>query len=922
MTAVPAPGFLGRTNERVVIDHLLANVRDGQSAVLVIRGEAGIGKTALLQYAARQSSGLGVARVTGAEAEMELPYAGIHQLCAPMLPRLDSLPKPQQDGLRVALGLASGQVPERFLVGLAVLGLLSAEAEERPLLCLVDDAQWLDAASGMILGFVARRLLAESVAIVVAVREPSTRQDFDGLPDLPLRGLTIGDARTLLGRAVPGPLDDRVRDRLLAETRGNPLALLDLPRSVSAAGLAGGFELLALKDLPRHLEDHYLERADKLPEPTRRLLLLAAAEPVGDAMLVWRAAHRLGIERSALGPAEDAQLVEIGARVRFRHPLVRSATYRAAAASERRAVHEALAEVTDPDTDPDRRAWHRAHATPAADEAVAGELERSADRAQARGGVAAAAAFLARAAELTPDPAERGRRALAAAQAQFDAGGPDAALELLVTAELAQLDALQRARLERLRAEIAFVYTRGRDAPALLLDAARRLEPLAPAVARETHLEAMAAAMFAGRLGGKPSLREAAEAARAAPIGPQPPRAIDLLLDGLATRFTDGYGPGVPPLRIALDAFRRVEELSARDVRWLWLACRLAQDLWDDELWCVLATSGVRVARETGALSVLPIALTYRAALHIHEGAFGSAAALIEEIDAITVATDMAPVKYGAMMLVAWRGSEAEALGLIEEMMVGVSERGEGMALGIHGWVEALLYNAHGRYAEALAAAQRGCEHDDVGLFAWSLVELIEAGARCGATDASSAALDRLTARTQASGTEWALGIEACSRALLADKGEAEPLYRQAVERLERSRGVIHATRARLLYGEWLRRENRRVDAREELRVAYERFSRIGAKAFAERARGELLATGESVRKRGVDARDDLTPQEKQIAWLAREGLSNPDIGARLFLSPRTVEFHLRKVYAKLEIRSRHELAGVLPSAESDLAQA
>jgi DNA-binding CsgD family transcriptional regulator len=585
-------------------------------------------------------------------------------------------------------------------------------------------------------------------------------------------------------------------------------------------------------------------------------------------------------------------------------------------------VHGALAEVTDPDTDPDRRAWHRAHATLAVDEAVAGELERSADRAQARGGIAAAAAFLARAAELTPDPAERGRRALAAAQAQFDAGGSDAALELLATAELAPPDALQRARLERLRAEIAFVYTRGRDAPALLLDAARRLEPLDVEMARETHLEAVAAAMFAGRLGDTPSIHEAAEAALAAPSPSQPRRAIDLLLDGLATRFTEGYAAGVPPLRTALDAFRRAAELSARDVRWLWLACRLAQDLWDDELWYVLATSGVRVARETGALSVLPIALTYRAALHVHEGAFGRATALIEEIDAITVATDMAPVKYGALMLAAWRGDEAELLDLIEELAVGVRERGEGMALGINGWAAALLYNANGRYAEALAAAQRGREHDDVGLFAWSLVELIVAGVRCGATDASSAALDRLSARTRASGTEWALGIEACSRALLSDRRDAEPLYREAVERLERSRGMVHATRARLLYGEWLRRENRRVDAREQLQLAYDRFSGIGAKAFAERARRELLATGETVRKRRDDTREELTPQEKQIARLARDGLSNPDIGARLFLSPRTVEFHLRKVYTKLEIRSRHELSSALPSSESELAGA
>jgi DNA-binding CsgD family transcriptional regulator len=906
-----ASGFLDRASEREVLDRLLAHVREGQSAVLVIRGEAGIGKTALLRYAARHASGFRVAQVTGAEAEMELPFAGIHQLCAPLLDQLDALPQPQQDALNVALGLASGHVPDRFLVGLAVLGLLSAAAEERPLLCLVEDSQWLDDASGLILGFIARRLLAESVAIVVAVREPNSRHDFDGLPELLLRGLAEEDARTLLMRAVPGRLDDPVRDRIVAETRGNPLALLDLPRSMSAAELAGGFELLGATDLPRQLEDHYLQRAGELPEATQRLLLLAAAEPIGDATLVWRAAHALGIERSSLAPAEDAQLVEVGARVRFRHPLVRSAVYRAAAVSERRAAHRALAEATDPDTDPDRRAWHRAHAAVGVDEDVAAELERSADRARARGGAAAAAAFLAQAAELTPDPADRGRRALAAAQAKFDAAASDAALELLATAELAPLDELQRARLERLRAEITFARTRGSGAPALLLHAARRLESLDAAMARETHLEAMAAAMFAGRLGEKPGVRDAAEAALTAPAAPQPPRAIDLLLDGLATRFSEGYSAGLEPLRRALGEFRNLEGLTARDVRWLWLACRLAQDLWDDELWEVLATGGLRAARETGALSVLPIAATYRASLHVHAGEFGAASSLIEEADAITQATDMAPLKYASLMLAAWRGNEADGLELIEAGRLEATARGEGMGLGVIEWATALLYNGCGRYAEALAAAQRGCEHDDVGLFAWSLVELIEAGVRSGATDATSAALDRLSGRTRASGTDWALGIEAGSRALLSDTGDAEPLYREAVERLARSRGVVHHARARLLYGEWLRRENRRVDAREQLRAAHEMFSEIGAEGFAERARHELLATGETARKRTDDERGVLTPQEAHIARLARDGLSNPEIGAQLFISPRTVQYHLRKVFLKLDITSRNQLSRV-----------
>jgi DNA-binding CsgD family transcriptional regulator len=910
MVATRASDFLDRTSEREVLDRLLAQVRDGQSAVLVMRGEPGIGKTALLRHVARQASGFRVTQVAGVEAEMELPFSGIHQLCAPVLDHLGALPEPQQDAVNVALGLAPGDVPDRFLVGLAVLGLLSAAAEDRPLLCLVEDAHWLDAASGLILGFVARRLQADSVAIVAAIREPNTRHDFDGLPELRLRGLAQEDARTLLMSAVPGRIDDRVRDRIVAETRGNPLALLDLPRSMSAADLAGGFELLPATDLPRHLEEQYHRRASELPEEAQRLLLLAAAEPLGDATLIWRAAQALGIDRSSLVPAEDAQLVEVGARVRFRHPLVRSAVYRAAAPSERRAAHRALAETTDGDTDPDRRAWHRAHAAVGVDEAVAIELERSADRARSRGGAAAAAAFLAHAAELTPDPAERGRRALAAAQAKFDAAAADAALDLLATAELAPLDDLQRAWLERLRAEIAFARTRGRDAPGLLLEAARRLEPLDAAMARETHLEAMAAAMFAGGLGDGPGVRQAAEAAHAAPAAERP-RPVDLLLDGLAARFIEGYPASLPPLRRALDEFRDVEGLTQRDARWLWLGCRLAQDLWDDELWYLLATRGLRAARETGALSVLPIAATYRAALHIHAGELGAASTLVAETDAITQATGMAPLKYASLMMAAWRGNEAEALELFEAARLEGTARGEGMGLRLLEWATALLYNGRGRYGEALAAAQRSCEENDVGLFGWACMELIEAGVRSGATDASSAALERLSERTRASGTDWARGIEAGSRALLSEGPDAERLYCEAVDLLARTRGVVHLARARLQYGEWLRRENRRVDAREQLRAAHELFSDIGAEGFTERARHELAATGETARSRTDDARGVLTPQEAHIARLAKDGLSNPEIGAQLFISPRTVQYHLRKVFAKLDITSRNQLSRV-----------
>ena len=912
--------LLGRAEECAALDDLIGDVRRGESRSLVLRGEAGIGKTALLSYLIESASGVTVHRAAGVESEMELAFASLHQLCGPMLDRLATLPAPQRQALEIVFGLSAGAAPDRFLVGLAVLSLFSEVADERPLLCVVDDAQWLDQASALTLAFVARRLLAETVGIVFAAREPV--QELVHLSELEVHGLRTADAGALLRSTVPFTLDAQVRDRIVAETRGNPLALLELPQGLTATQLAGGFGLFGAQELSRHIQERFVRQLHALSDHARKLLLVAAAEPLGDPLLLWRAAERLGIGTAATEEAEAQGLLTIGERVRFRHPLARSAVYRSATPPEQRDAHRALAEVTDPDADPDRRAWHRAHAAVGVDEPLAGELERSADRAQARGGAAAAAAFLARAAELTPDPAARGRRALAAAHANFDAAAPDAALELLATAGLAPLDELQQARLERLRAEIVFTRTRGRDAPGLLLDAARRLAPLDAAMARETYLEAMAAAMFAGRLGDGPGVREAAEAARAGPAAPEPPRAVDLLMDGLATRFSEGYAAGVPPVRKALVAYRDVNGSTARDQRWFWLACRLAQDLWDDELWYVLATSGIRVARNTGALSVLAIAATYRASVHVHAGTFDAASSLIAEADTITHATGLAPLKYASLMLAAWRGNEADALALIDAARIEATARGEGMGLGIIEWATALVYNGCGRYSEAFAAARRGCEHDDVGLFAWALVELIEAGVRSGATDTSSAALDRLTERTQASGTDWALGILARSRALLSQGDAADVLYGEAIERLERTRIRVELARARLIYGEWLRREQRRVDAREQLRAAHEMFSAMGADGFAERARVELLATGETVRKRTVETRDDLTAQEAQIARLARDGRTNPEIGAQLYISPRTVEWHLKNVFTKLGIRSRRELHDALPEESSAIATA
>jgi DNA-binding CsgD family transcriptional regulator len=907
--------LLGRRGECEVLGRLVANVRADRSQVLVLRGEPGVGKTALVDYLVGSASGCRIERAAGVESEMELAFAGLHQLCAPMMGHLDRLPGPQRDALAVAFGLSTGSVPDRFLVGLAVLSLLAEVAEEQPLVCVVDDAQWLDRVSAQTLAFVARRLLAERVALVFAVRAPvpGPADPLAGLPELVVQGLRDGDARALLESAVHGRLDERVRDRIVAETRGNPLALLELPRGFTAAELAGGFGRPDVQSLASQIEQSFLRRIEGLPVATQRLLLAAAAEPVGDVSLLRRVADRLAIEPDAAAAAEAAGLIEIGVRVRFRHPLVRSAAYRAASARDRQEVHRALAEATDPESDPDRRAWHHAHAAVEPDEAVAGELERSADRAKARGGMAAAAAFLRRATELTPDPARRGARAVAAAQATFEAGAPDVALGLIAAAELGPLDELQRGRLARMRGRIVFARRRGGEALPSLLDAAGRLERLDDEQAREAYLEAIGAAVFAGRLDRHGGVQKVAEAARAAPRGPNPPRLADALLDGLATRFTDGHVGGAELLKRALQAFRRDAGRNEDDVmRWLWLTYLVAAEMWDDDAWHELTTQAVRAAREAGALNFLPLALTYRAAVHVRSGELDLASSLIEESDAVMEATGNSPLKSSSLLLVAWRGRDARASELIQADVRDAIGWGEGRAIGLGEYYRALLYNGLGRYQDALASARRSCEHEDLGVFGFALVELVEAGARGGAPDTAAAALQRLEERTTASGTDWALGVLARARALLSDGPAAESLYREAIERLERSRVAVHLARAHLVYGEWLRRENRRVDARVQLRTAHEMLTAFGAEGFAERARRELQATGESVRQRAAEAREVLTSQEAQIARLAGDGLTNSEIGAELFISPRTVEWHLRKVFTKLDVNSRNKLRGAL----------
>jgi DNA-binding CsgD family transcriptional regulator len=901
-------GLINRDAERAVLDQFVVGVRAGEGQALVVRGEPGVGKTVLLDYLVGRSGGCRMVRAAGVQSEMELPYAGLHQLCAPLLGHAGRLPDPQQQALRIVFGLSEGPPPDRFMVGLAVLSLLSEVAGEQPLICVIDDEQWLDRASAQTLTFTARRLAADPVGVVFAAREPGA--ELAGLTELAVDGLRERDARTLLDSALAGPLDARVRDLIVAETRGNPLALLELPRGLTQAQLAGGFGLPGAVPLTGQIEESFRRQLEALPADTRRLLVLAAADPSGDRSLMWRAAGRLGIPLGAEHPAQEAGLVDFGIQVRFRHPLVRSVAYRSASAADRQETHGALAEETDAATDPDRRAWHRAQAADGPDEEVAAELERSAGRAQARGGLAAASAFLERSVLLTVDPARRSERTVAAAQASLQAGAFGRALELLAEAEAGPLDELRGATVDLLRGQIAFSTGMADDAAPLLLKAAARLEPLDLDLARETYLSALGAAEFAGAgalLGG-------GRAARAAPAPAHPPRSIDLLLDGMALKVTDGLAAAAPVLRQASAAFLSAGTPVEERLQWSWLAGAAPLSLWDFDSYHAIIDGAARLARDGGALEHLPISLHALSIIARWTGDFRTAAALITEADLIAEATGARMAPLASMTLAASRGWESEAVPLIEATIAAATAAGQGIAATFAYWGTSILRNGQGRYADAVSAAEHASYDMPQALTSvLALPELVEAAARTGNTQLAAGAMDQLAATTQPGGTDWGLGLEARCRALISEGQAADDLYREAIDRLGRTRLRPDLARAHLLYGEWLRTENRRADAREQLRTAHDQLSAIGMEAFAERVRRELQAAGETtVRRKTTQAVSTLTPQEGQIARLAADGLSNPQIGAQLFLSARTVEFHLHKVYAKLDIGSRRELHAAL----------
>ncbi|MFC4588389.1 ATP-binding protein [Sphaerisporangium corydalis] len=878
--------LLGRRDELRRVGEVTEAARAGRGEALVLRGEAGIGKSALLDHARRAAPDLRPVEVSGAQFEAELPFAVLHQLCLPMMGRLAELPVRHREALQVAFGLADG-TPDLFRAGLATLDLLSAAAREGPLMCLVDDAQWLDAASLTALAFVARRIGAEPVGMVFAVRSPGAASELDALPGLLLGGLRDVDARALLTESHL-TLDEQVRDRIIAEARGNPLALLELPR-------AGGFVPPDTPAVPTRVEHGFQARLAGLPAGARSLMTIASADPTGDPGLLWAAARRLDIDVATAGAAAAATgLVEFAARVRFCHPLARSAVYRAAEPGERHTAHRVLAEVTDPVVDPDRRAWHRAQACAGPDDDVADELERCASRAQTRGGVSAAAAFAERAAALTLDVSVRIERTLTAVRAHLDAGATDTAARLLTTVEHMALDEPRHARVDLLRGRIAFVRHNDGDGPMFMLRAARRLAVLDPDRSREIFLDALEMSLVVGRASGVMDT-VLAEARSTAPASRSPD-----LLDALVLLATDGHRAAIPLLRELLH--------DGDDPMWTRrpaLASVLASELWDPHTHAAIAEWLMKTGRASGSPLVLRLGLAQTASIAALTGDLEKALVAVAEEEAIADAIGGPAVLYPRLHLAAVRGRPTEAAELFRTATATAAESGAGHLIANVHWAAAVLRNGLTDHPAALAAARQAVAHGDLFLAGAALPELVEAAVRCGEPGAAATALASLTERAEATATATGLGVAAYARGLVTG---VEDHYQEAVARLGETPLVLYRARAHLLYGEWLRREGRRRDCRPHLRAAHELLSGAGIEAFARRAADELRATGETARSRSGDSYDRLTKQETSIARLVATGATSNEVAARLFLSPRTVDAHLRNIFRKLGISSRRQL--------------
>jgi DNA-binding CsgD family transcriptional regulator len=916
--------LVGRSVELEVLTSLLEKVAEGSSAALVLRGDLGVGKTALLEAATAKAAADGIrsARVTGVEAETQLGYAALHRLLLPFWAAIERLPKPQRDALHSTFGLIGGPPADRFLVALSVLTLLADAASLAPLLCVIDDVQWLDPESAIVLGFVARRLQAERVVMLFAAREVGeVGSALSGIPELEIGGLSKADAAELLAQITRTQLNPGVESRLFAESRGNPLALIELAAELTSAQLVGA---VALPD-PLPAVDALLEvfgrRHRRLSHDARLLLAVAAAEPTASGPIVWRAAERLGVDPD-LAERDTAAMVSLRPDIQFRHPLARSVAYHGIPTSERRLVHRALAEVTDAAVHPDRAAWHMAMAADGPDDAVATQLELAAERTSERGGYAATATFLTRAAEYSADEHLRIGRLLAAAEAELTAGSPARASALLDGARRGSVKPPPGPVL-RLAGQISLATGRLTDAPSQLLSAAQTLMQADASLGREILLYAMGAANYAGRDAVRRWCTVAAEILPGASAAAPASTIVDLLLFGFLHWFAGEYEQAAPLLRSVITRLRDEDSDERARLSWMEMGCFAASELLDDEARTALADEFARLARRRGALTALPMALTFVGEAAARAGRFDQADAAHAEGREISAATGNPGISGKAspqgMLLLVWRdhGEEARAAGA--EIMADMAERGVGAGVSyVHTWL-AVLEVGLGNYREALDHAKQAYREDSLGTGCFALPELVEAACRCGEPDVARQALDRLSARARAGGAPWGLGLLARSHALLADDGRAEGLYREAIGLFGSTRAGTDLARAHLVYGEWLRRQRRRRDAREHLRTAYDMLTGMGADGFAKRARAELAATGEHARKRDAGPTPTLTPQEAQVARLIAGGQSNRDVAAQLFISPATVEYHLRKVYQKLGVTSRTQLARTLtPEAAAE----